>query len=46
MRVIEDLFAVVAKHGDPEEINRKAAEAGSLDSLMARVKSSHKEGEV
>ncbi len=43
MRVVEEFLAVVAKHGDPDEINRKAAEAGSLDSLMARVKSSHPE---
>jgi hypothetical protein len=37
-RVINELLAVVAKYGTPEEINAKAAEAGRLESLMARLK--------
>jgi hypothetical protein len=41
--VIDDFFAVVARYGTPEEINRKAAEAGRLDALLRRVQSSHPE---
>jgi len=37
-QVINDFLEVVAKHGTVEEINRKAAEARSLPSLMARLK--------
>jgi hypothetical protein len=33
--VIRSFLEVVAKHGTPEEINRKAAEARRLDNLMA-----------
>jgi hypothetical protein len=40
-RVINDFLSVVKKYGTPDEINQKAAEAGSLDSLMSRVKSEH-----
>ncbi len=36
-RVVNDLLAVIAKHGTPEEINSKAAEAGKLENLMARL---------
>jgi len=36
-RVIKELMAVVAKYGTPEEINAKAAEAGKLGNLMARL---------
>ncbi len=37
-RVVNDLLAVVAKFGTPEEINAKAAEASKLPNLMARLK--------
>lgn len=37
-QVINDFLEVVTKHGTVEEINRKAAEARSLPSLMARLK--------
>jgi hypothetical protein len=37
-QVINEFLAVVAKYGTPEEINRKAAQAGSLDALMSRVR--------
>ena len=38
--VINDILEVVAKHGGPEEINRKAAAARQLPSLMARLQAS------
>lgn len=37
-QVVDEFLAVVAKYGTPEEINRKAAEAGSLPSLLKRVR--------
>ena len=37
-RVIGDLLAVVARYGSPEEINRKAREAGALPALLDRVR--------
>jgi len=37
MRAVNDLLDVVLKHGSPEEINRKAAEAGSLSALRKRT---------
>ncbi len=37
-RVIRDLLDVVARHGTPAEINRKAAQAGELSSLLRRVR--------
>ncbi len=37
-RVVNDLLAVVAKYGTPEEINAKAAEARQLPNLMARLR--------
>ncbi len=37
-RVIRDLLDVVARHGTPAEINRKAAEAGALPALLGRVR--------
>lgn len=43
MRVIDDVLQVVAKYGTPEEINRKAAAAGSLSALLARVGKDHPE---
>lgn len=36
-RVIQDFLAVVRKYGSPEEINRKAAEAGRLSNLLKLV---------
>jgi hypothetical protein len=38
MRVVQDLLAVVARHGTPEEINRKAEQAGLLPALLQRVR--------
>ena len=37
-RIVNDLLAVVARYGTPDEINRKAAEAGSLPALLDRVR--------
>lgn len=37
MRIVNDLLAVVAKYGTPEEINAKAAEAGKLENLLRQV---------
>jgi len=37
-RVIRDLLAIVAKHGTPAEINRKAAAAAELPALLQRVR--------
>jgi hypothetical protein len=42
-RVVQDLLAVVARHGTPEEINRKAGQAGRLSSLLERVRRSRPE---
>lgn len=36
-RAVRDLIGIVAKHGTPEEINRKAARAGELPVLLRRV---------
>jgi hypothetical protein len=36
-RIVNDLLAVIAKYGTPEEINAKAAEAGKLENLMDRL---------
>jgi hypothetical protein len=36
--LIDDLLAVVARHGTPEAINARAAEAGQLPNLLAQVK--------
>lgn len=38
MQIIDDFLTVVAKYGTPEEINAKAEQAGSLATLMAKVK--------
>ncbi len=37
-RIVNDLLAVVARYGTPEEINRRAREAGALPALLARVR--------
>ena len=37
-RIVNDLLAVVARYGTPDEINRKAQEAGSLPALLDRVR--------
>ena len=42
-RVVSDFLAVVAKHGTPEEINRKAAQAGELPVLLKRVEATRPE---
>ena len=38
-RVVNDILAVIAKYGTPEEINRKAQAARQLPALLERVKS-------
>ncbi len=40
-RVVNDLLDVVARYGTPEEINRKAREAGELPALLDRVRVAH-----
>jgi hypothetical protein len=42
-QAINDFFEVVARYGTPEEINRKAAEASHLPSLLHRVAAGHPE---
>ncbi|MBM2843427.1 MAG: hypothetical protein HW404_1264 [Anaerolineales bacterium] len=37
-QVVDEFLAVVAKYGSPEDINRKAATAGSYETLMNRVR--------
>ncbi len=39
-RIVNDLLAVVARYGTPDEINRKAREAGRLPALLDRVRES------
>ena len=36
--LVNDILSVVEKYGGPEEINRKANEAGNVDALMARLR--------
>jgi hypothetical protein len=38
--IADELAAVVARYGTPEEINRQALESGSLPALLARVRKS------
>ena len=40
-RVVNDLLAVVARYGSPEEINAKARAAGELPALLERVKAAN-----
>ncbi|MCX7023264.1 MAG: hypothetical protein NT080_01420 [Spirochaetes bacterium] len=42
-RAVSDFLKVVAKYGSPEEINRRAAEAGKADNLFSRVKAAKPE---
>ncbi len=42
-RVVNDLLAVIAKYGTPEEINAKANAARALPALLARVKAAKPE---
>jgi len=42
-RVVNDLLAVVARYGTPDEINRRAREAGELPSLLGHVRDTHPE---
>jgi len=37
-RVVNDLLEIVARYGSPDEINRRAREAGSLPRLLERVR--------
>ena len=36
-KIVNDLLAVVEKYGGPEEINRKAQDAGKVENLMKRL---------
>ena len=40
-RIVNDLLAVVARYGRPEEINRQAREAGRLPALLEKVRAIH-----
>ncbi len=40
-RVVNDVLAMIARYGTPEEINRKAREAGALPALLERVRTAH-----
>jgi hypothetical protein len=40
-RIVNDLLAVVARYGTPEEINRRATEAGALPALLDRVRTAN-----
>ena len=40
-RVVNDLLEVVARYGTPDEINRRAREAGTLPALLDRVRATH-----
>ena len=42
-RIINDLLAVIARYGTPDEINRRAREAGRLPALLDRVRAAHPE---
>ena len=40
-RVVNDLLEVVARYGTPDDINRRAREAGTLPALLERVRATH-----
>ena len=40
-RIVNDLLAVIARYGTPEEINRRARAAGELPALLDRVRAGH-----
>ena len=42
-RILNDLLAVVARYGTPEEINRRARDAGRLPALLERVRAARPE---
>jgi hypothetical protein len=42
-RVVSDLLEVVARYGTPDEINRRAAEAGTIPALLDRVRATRPE---
>jgi hypothetical protein len=42
-RVVNDVLAVIARYGTPEEINRRARAAGELPALLERVRASRPE---
>jgi len=37
-KIVNSLLSVIEKYGGPEEINRKAKEAGTIENLMTRLK--------
>ena len=43
MTVVNDFLKVVEKYGTPEEINRKAEQAGQLENLLKKVESTKPE---
>lgn len=43
MTIINDFLQVVERYGTPEEINRKAKQAGRLDNLLKKVESTRPE---
>ena len=43
MKVINNFLEVVSKYGTPEEINKKADQAGQLDALLDKVKTTKPE---
>jgi hypothetical protein len=43
MTVVNDFLKVVEKYGTPDEINRKADQAGQLDNLLLKVESAKPE---
>jgi hypothetical protein len=40
-KLVNNLLAVIEKYGGPQEINRKAREAGQVENLIARLKEKH-----
>jgi hypothetical protein len=36
-KLVNDLITVIEKYGTPEEINKKASEAGQIDNLLAKL---------
>jgi hypothetical protein len=42
-RIINDLLEIVARYGTPDEVNRRAREAGELPNLLARVEATRPE---
>jgi len=40
-KLVNDLLEIVEKYGGPEEINRKARDAGKIENLMGRLQEKH-----